>query len=333
MAKDKGKEPVISVTRTRSVTTPAPAYDGPTMTGEEVREQMSASFDAYTNYIESPAYKAKAAFDALVTGIPDMGIMHLNLLQASDLVAADMWLSGETDIEGPDADDIVRDDPALLALLKDLRAQLAAQLAESVNNKSLKSPVIRRDLFTGEIDLEKTFVEYDQLYEWLTERSYHPGDWMDGYAEEESNVYSSLIDELYVVRARYAPDASGEHAALLAKWRWETSDIATGIYPDPEQASLQTLREIVKGYSVEVARLNRELGNRVSGDDVRALTPKGRKTLHRLITALCVEAKVNPADRGAAATLAAITQRAGLPVGDDTIRKVLAELPEASKGR
>lgn len=294
---------------------------------------MSAGIDAYANYINSAAYKAKAAFDELVMGIPEMGIMHLNLLQASDLVAADMWLSGETDIEGPDADDIHRDDPVLMELLKVLRAQLAQQLAESVNNKSLKSSVIRRDLFTGEIDLEKTFIEYDQLYEWLTERSYHPGDWMDGYADDETNVYTSLIDELYVVRARYQSAGSDEHAMLQLQWRREASDIAVGIYPDAEQASLQTLREIVKGYSVEVARLNRELGNRVSGDDVRALTPKGRKTLHRLISALCVEAKVNPADRGAAATLAAITQRAGLPVGDDTIRKVLAELPEPSKDR
>lgn len=63
------------------------------------------------------------------------------------------------------------------------------------------------------------------------------------------------------------------------------------------------------------------------------LTSKSRRTLHYLIAALCLEAKINPGERGAAATLAAVTQRAGLPVGDDTIRKVLAELPEVKPDR
>lgn len=86
----------------------------------------------------------------------------------------------------------------------------------------------------------------------------------------------------------------------------------------------------------ELKRLERLRGDQTSpGEPLlpEQETPKSRRTLLRLIAALCVEAKVNPADRGAAATLAAITQRAGLPVGDDTIRKVLAELPEASKDR
>lgn len=64
-----------------------------------------------------------------------------------------------------------------------------------------------------------------------------------------------------------------------------------------------------------------------------SISPKSRRTLLRLIAALCVEAKVDPANRGAAATVAAITHRAGVPVGDDTIKKVLDELPEVKRDR
>lgn len=328
----KPKEPV-AIEKTRMILMSESTREAGAIPSEDVRNAMVGSLDAYVSHINSPAYKAKAHFGDLVAGIPDMGIMQLSLLQASDLVAADMWLSGETEIEGPEADEVHRGDPVLMHLLKGLRQQLASQLEESVGNKNLKPSVIRRDLLSGKIDLERTFVEYDELCKWLNERGYHPGDWMDEYTSEEGNVYTSLVDELYAIRARYQPPTSEGHAKLQSQWRREASGDFSEISPDFEKESLNALREIVKGYSVEVARLNRELGNRVTGDEVHALTPKGRKTLHRLIVALCVEAKVNPADRGAAATLAVITQRVGLPVGDDTIRKVLAELPEPAKGR
>lgn len=333
MGKRKDKEPVFTVTKTRTYVTPATEYDGPTMTGEEAGKKLMEGFNVFSSYIDSPTYKARAAFTDLVMGVPDLGVMQLSLTQAADLVAADMWLSGETDIEGPDVDDIDRHDPVLMELLKDLRANLTAQLVVSVADKSLETTQLRMELLTGRVNPATTFVAHSALDEWLLQHEYQPGDWFNDYSEEEGKIYSELVDELYVIRARYAPTASEEEASLQRLWRSEASGISLGIYPDPEQASIQTLREIVKRYSVELARLNRELGNRVSGDDVRALTPKGRKTLHRLIAALCVEAKVNPADRGAATTLTAITQRAGLPVGDDTIRKILGELPEAKRDR
>lgn len=58
-----------------------------------------------------------------------------------------------------------------------------------------------------------------------------------------------------------------------------------------------------------------------------------RNTLLTIIAALCDYSAIDPAGRGAAGQLAKMSEEVGAPVTDDTIRKVLAKIPDALESR
>jgi len=61
----------------------------------------------------------------------------------------------------------------------------------------------------------------------------------------------------------------------------------------------------------------------------KPMSTKERRTLHVVIGALCQKNKIDPRSRDAVARLVALTQETGAAVGEDTIRKILKELPES----
>ncbi|MEL0325095.1 MAG: hypothetical protein VXA00_12125, partial [Rhodospirillales bacterium] len=61
----------------------------------------------------------------------------------------------------------------------------------------------------------------------------------------------------------------------------------------------------------------------------KPLTSKERNSLLVLIGALCKEVDVDPGQRGVAASLVAMTEKLGAPLTDDTIRKILKQIPDA----
>ncbi|MCM8625502.1 hypothetical protein [Accumulibacter sp.] len=58
-----------------------------------------------------------------------------------------------------------------------------------------------------------------------------------------------------------------------------------------------------------------------------------RTTLLVIIAALCRSASINTRDRGAAGRIAALTDELGAPVSEDTLRRVLAQIPDALESR
>lgn len=65
----------------------------------------------------------------------------------------------------------------------------------------------------------------------------------------------------------------------------------------------------------------------------KPMTTTERKTLLTIIAALCDYSAIDPAGRGAAGQLAKMSEEVGAPVTDDTIRKVLAKIPDALESR
>jgi hypothetical protein len=293
---------------------------------------MADDAAAFLRYLKSPAYEARNQFVTDVSGLPELGLWQLSLCQAADLIAADMWLAGDikTEVAEAEPDTIARDDPRLLEAIAAERGLLLVRLVESILRNSLEPSQIRRDLLTGEIDPESTYVEYGTLCDWMKEFEYEPGDWMSEYSDAEASVFNDLADALFDIRNLHVQIRSGDEIAIQARRR-----VLAFVGPDDDPvhaaATAQELREIIKGYSAEVAHLRRELGNRPTASD-GLLRPKSRNTLYRLIVALCAAARINPGERGAAIAIEALTQRAGLHVGDDTIRKILSELPERDSG-
>jgi hypothetical protein len=286
--------------------------------------------DAFLRYLKSPVHEARIRFVNDVTVLPELGVWKLSLPQAADLVAVDMFGSGEIEVEVPgrkDDEALSRDDPAVLAALAPQRKMLLERLMESVSNGSLKAEQMPRDLLTGAVDPENTFLDYDTLVEWLGGFGYEPGDWIAEYVDDELRVHEDLVNALFDIR-NIRSQMSRSDADSLSARQEVLADIDFDAEPEYAEKTAKELREIVKGYVAEVVRLRKDLQTRSSAEGERALYPKGRNTLHRLIVALCVAAGVDPTERGAAATIEKLTQRVGLPVGDDTIRKVLADLPD-----
>lgn len=65
----------------------------------------------------------------------------------------------------------------------------------------------------------------------------------------------------------------------------------------------------------------------------KPLTSNERISLLVLIGALCKEVKVDPAQRGVAASLVAMTEILGAPLTDDTVRKILNQIEKAVSAR
>lgn len=77
----------------------------------------------------------------------------------------------------------------------------------------------------------------------------------------------------------------------------------------------------------EITRFIQSLEN--TPDTEKPLTSKERNSLLVLIGALCKEAKIDPSQRGVAASLVLMTEMLGAPLTDDTVRKILNQIEDA----
>ncbi|QDF75996.1 MULTISPECIES: hypothetical protein [Shewanella] len=65
----------------------------------------------------------------------------------------------------------------------------------------------------------------------------------------------------------------------------------------------------------------------------KALTTNEKYSLLVLVAALCKEANVDYSQRGIATSLVAMTELIGAPITDDTVRKILKQIPQAIESR
>ncbi len=281
--------------------------------------------------MDLPVQRARFRFVYDVSSLPDLGIWKMSLPEAADLVAVDMFGSGLLAVEIPNLGEeevLLRDDPRVLNALTTQRKLLVERMQEAVALGSLPTVRTRRDILTGAILPEGTVIDYDALLEWVGQFDYEPGDWMAGYLDHEASVLDDLANALFDIRnirSQLGSDAAQKFADRQSLLRRQDAEVSTL----NGEKTVADLHDEVKEYAAQIAVLKNELQRRQTPEPERALNPKTRNTLYRIIAALCFAAKVNPNDRHAVAAVEKLTQRAGLFVGDDTIRKVLAELPEA----
>lgn len=65
----------------------------------------------------------------------------------------------------------------------------------------------------------------------------------------------------------------------------------------------------------------------------KPMTTSERNSLLTIIAALCDYSAIKPQERGAASQIAKMTEELGAPVSDDTVRRVLAKVPDALESR
>lgn len=253
--------------------------------------------------------------------LPDFGLWHLTLVDASELIALDMWAEGEISLSYEPEDWTLNErDPNLLAALAEPIESFRAKLIAAINAGSLKAGAVRRR-FDESIVPELTYVQYEDLVAWLEVRGYSVGDVFNEWRETTEGIGSEMYGHLeYLQAARIHGKDAIPRSFLYIVYDERDLDVADS----------RRLLATAKALVVE----NRELKQRISGLSApepsdRPLTQRARRTLLTIIAALCDHAGVDPMARGSSRRIAEMTERIGAAVTDETIAKRLAEIPDA----
>ena len=259
--------------------------------------------------------------------LPDFGIWHLTIKEAAELVALDMWYSGEIpDIQEPEDWDGREHDPKLLALLAGHVAVFETRLIAAVDSGKIEATVKRRD-FDERLIPEETYIKEQNLHDWLSERGYESGDIMNEWVENANGMASHIGDELIYLRTaskRNIPLPDITLNGMLAR----TGDI--------DETEVTNVIAAYKALIIENQQLKEQLTHARTEQPAkvdRPLATRQRRTLLTIIAALCEYSAIAPTGKNAAGQIAKLTEDIGANVTDETIAKALAEIPDALETR
>ena len=258
-------------------------------------------------------------YDAVFDVRVNFGIWHLNVLQAGALLAEDMWFQDLLpDVKAPHGfsiDEAELGDPALRAVLEPSAQRCTRDIMRAIEQGHLKSPIRDYDIRSEPI-LHRTFVEFYACPEWLDRCGYET-DWVfDKWSDREDLVCQAVTDELHVRRASLRNHGAASFA------HDETADPLDHAKHAETKAALRQAM-----FELKILKRDRAQAEaRVPVD--KPLTTRGRRTLLRIVLALCAKAKIDTRSRGAAQQIRALTEEIGLPVDDETIRSYFKEIDE-----
>lgn len=175
---------------------------------------------------------------------------------------------------------------------------------------------------------------------------------IDYLSYEDEAGYPITTDEIVSVRTldgrliKALPFGEGDLDTVLAvaaqlKEIWESGDHES--VNDPEYFVRWAVSKRFSipwlDWAVSTGRLSltdgatREATPQDSDDRAKPFTTTERNTLLTIIAALCDYSAIKHQERGAAVQIAKMTEELGATVTDDTIRKVLAKIPDALETR
>lgn len=254
----------------------------------------------------------------------NFGLWMLNIQEAAELIACDMWVEGEIEVEELDDFDGQSLAPEVKAALSEVISAFVTRLTRAIEMGRLQPASLARD-FDENLILTETFLELPSLEKWLRERGYYFGDAFRDWHHDEAEIGDRIIDELIWLRS---VKGSARDRMLSIGFTGNTSLI---------DESSQT--DLIAAYKSAVLE-NQHLRERLANAESRSMekpeppaSPKHRRTLLTLIGALCEAAGLDVKKRGVAQRLMKMTEQVGAPVDDETIRKIIADIPEALESR
>ena len=261
--------------------------------------------------------------------VPDFGLWNPNIKEAAELVVVDMWFSGM--IEGVNEPENFDGDgraPWLIEALADSIAKFEARLSAAIDSGVLRASFVRRST-DEQLIPEETHVKYDDLVEWLEERSYELGDHISDWTYTESSIGNLVCDEVIFLQA--ARRSGWKELDRIRERRFQAY---YGILDEGEQ--LVDLQSALKERDHEIFRLKEELALCQSGRPAKVDLPlhtRQRRTLLTIVAALCEAADIDYTERGASQRIKSTTELLGAPIDDGTIIKLLKEIPDALETR
>jgi hypothetical protein len=287
-------------------------------TSDDVQEPepFSADPDPGTTYYPEPDYGAGDYIR-----LPNFGVDYYSLADAALVAALDMWVSGDMPASPP-ADNRVwpdeADSPAVREAIEPTQRQLAEALMRSVEAGHLVAEVLGRTLTDSRAIPERTFILLQDLVDWLEVYGHERGDFIAELAESEQVDPWDIASKVASDRARLRlSHLDSERSAGTA---------------DPLD-ELAALKREVRSQRLHINHLQQQLKTTRTAVEDRPLTTRRRRTLLTIIAALCRKAAIQLETRGAAVTIASATAELGVPVGEDVIRTMLREIPDAIESR
>lgn len=254
----------------------------------------------------------------------NFGLGMLSIHEAAELIACDMWAAGKIEVEALEDFDGNLLAPEIKAALPEVISVFVTRLTNAIEIGRLRPERIVRD-FNESIILTETFIEIRALEEWLNERDYYFDEAFREWRDDEAEINERIIDELIWLRS-VKRNARG---AML-------SIGLTGNHNLDDELSQSDLVAAYRSAVLENQHLREKLANSESRSMVKPeqlASPRHRRTLLTLIGALCDAAGLDVGKRGVAQQIVKMTEQVGAPVDDETIRKVMADIPDAIESR
>lgn len=235
---------------------------------EESGEEFQLDMAAFHGHLDRTA---------AVSQLNNFGIWMLSIQEAAELIACDMWASGEVEVESLGDYTGSPLAPEVKASLTEVTSAFVPRLAKAIEIGRLKPERVMRD-FDENIIPTETFIGFEQLAEWLSERGYDFGEVAGAWQDEELAIAERLADELILIRS--------------AKGASKSPRLFVGFTGSPWLVDESSHSELLAAYKAAIIE-NQQLRERLTAAESRQQTniepptsPKHRRTLLTLIAAL-----------------------------------------------
>lgn len=249
--------------------------------------------------------------------MPNHGVRSTSLKNAAAMIVKDMWLAGDVVVEGLGEDfDGDEDSPELFMALAGLREVYVERLRLSAQRGHLRTVLTIRD-FDDNIDPSRTYVDEQGLLQWLDERGYSAGHYVESWMEDEERISRKLCEESLFLRTtnrdpRFMRFLSHSHVSS-------------------DETDIETIRSAYKSALIEVQVLKEKLEHitRMPAKLQDDMNPKARNTLLTMIGALCEQFNVSLDAGKFAPRMKEILERSGVKADPAPFRKLAPDIIEA----
>ena len=267
-------------------------------------------------------------------------LFHLSIREAAELVAVDMWVSGEfPEVKEPDDWEWSgsNSDPMLFPSLAEKSREFESRIISAVDSGRLKARNLVRT-FDEKLVENQPRIRIGDLEAWLNEHGYTPGETFTEWMQEEAEIEGKLEEEFEYLRA-----LSGACKGVVQDLPVISDHIP--IRPDDfaifaEKKDVEKMASAYKALVISYFRLlktgygdNEQPAKKREATIDRPLTTRQRRTMLTVIAAMCKYEGLDPQGRGTAQRIMEMTDDLGAHIDDGTIAKMLSEIPDALETR
>lgn len=240
-------------------------------------------------------------------GLDDFGLFHLNIDDASSLIAKILFLEGRMEVNIPEDDeDYSLFSPKLEKRLSKQIEKYRGVLVSGVERKTLIPVFVSRNIDEA-IRTNETYLKVSHLLSWLLERGIDlHGDWYEEYAEKESSLAESVVNFISVQRDK--------------------------IKSGKKRREMETDQDRIVSLERQIAFLKGETGQESTQKrTVKPLHVKERETLQKMIIGMAIKGYGHNPEASKNASIQEITDdlaSLGISLDADTVRKWIKEAAE-----